>query len=672
MRFPTRRFLAIGAGALLLTGLAASQKNNTPEAQLRAAMDKETVDGDLKAAIEQYKKIIAQKGASKEVVAKALVRLGGAYEKQGSGEARPYYERVVREFADQTDAVQLAGTRLTAAGTLNASGKTFRQVWAGPGVSAGGVSPDGRYIRFNRGGDLMIRELTTGEERLVTRGAGCGNWSPDGKRLAVCMNGSEIGVVNSDGTGLRTVYRHSNGNEAWPEGWSSDGKRILAQEELKPDYSYKFFWVGAADGAVQPIPARKSYGFMFPSPDGRYLAYAGLPGGDSRGQNVYIMAIDGTGETNVSSPAVDEDPVGWTPDGKYLLTTRARRTSLWAIPVAGGKSQGPPVLIQRDFGSPNVQYLGVTPAGTFCYSILTSTSDIYTASMDPATGKVTSAPVPVPVSRSGNNVLPRWAPDSRRLLYYWGQPIVSTTGSIREMSVYSFDTGKEQRVASQIPLATGGSCWSRDGASILFNRTDAENPARSEAVRFNLNTGETTRLFAGAAPFIMRGCSDGLAGGFDQFGIKVRSLQDGSEKEIYKFGRNPGIVLPLLSHDGRSVAFVEGSGGKSSFLRVVPSDGGPARELASASFPAELQPVWGAVWSSDDRFVYFARRADGKAPYELLRVPAAGGTVESTGLKVGELRDLDIAPDGTRIAFSIGAVNQPEIWAMDNFLPRAK
>jgi hypothetical protein len=55
-----------------------------------------------------------------------------------------------------------------------------------------------------------------------------------------------------------------------------------------------------------------------------------------------------------------------------------------------------------------------------------------------------------------------------------------------------------------------------------------------------------------------------------------------------------------------------------------------------------------------------------------LRVPAAGGTVENTGLKVAELRNLDIAPDGTRIAFSIGAVNQPEIWAMDNFLPRAK
>jgi hypothetical protein len=39
------------------------------------------------------------------------------------------------------------------------------------------------------------------------------------------------------------------------------------------------------------------------------------------------------------------------------------------------------------------------------------------------------------------------------------------------------------------------------------------------------------------------------------------------------------------------------------------------------------------------------------------------------GLKVEDLRDLDIAPDGTRIAFSIGAVNRPEIWAIQKFLP---
>lgn len=66
------------------------------------------------------------------------------------------------------------------------------------------------------------------------------------------------------------------------------------------------------------------------------------------------------------------------------------------------------------------------------------------------------------------------------------------------------------------------------------------------------------------------------------------------------------------------------------------------------------------------------RRPDNRSPFELFRVPVAGGSAESAGLKSEDLRDLDIAPDGTRIAFSIGAVNQPEIWSVQNFLPRSK
>ena len=42
------------------------------------------------------------------------------------------------------------------------------------------------------------------------------------------------------------------------------------------------------------------------------------------------------------------------------------------------------------------------------------------------------------------------------------------------------------------------------------------------------------------------------------------------------------------------------------------------------------------------------------------------------GLQAADIRDLDISPDGRRIAFSLGAVGRQEIWAMDNFLPSGK
>src|SRR5262245_39432487 len=155
---------------IALAGAGMAQSSAT-EAMLRAAMDKESVDGDLKAAIEQYKKIVASKSASREVVAKALIRLGACYERQGDIEARKAYERVGREFGDQAESVRLAQARLAASRAPAISGIAVRRVWDQPGHTDGGsISADGRYFAYSDwgNGDLAVRDLSTGENRLVT------------------------------------------------------------------------------------------------------------------------------------------------------------------------------------------------------------------------------------------------------------------------------------------------------------------------------------------------------------------------------------------------------------------------------------------------------------------------------------------------------------------------
>src|SRR5688572_13404240 len=107
-----QRVLTITVAVLTLASVAAPQGNRSPETRLRAAMDKETVDGDLKAAIDGYKQVMSQRGARREVVAQALLRLGMAYEKQGDAEARRSYERLLKDFGDQTAVAQQAQTRL--------------------------------------------------------------------------------------------------------------------------------------------------------------------------------------------------------------------------------------------------------------------------------------------------------------------------------------------------------------------------------------------------------------------------------------------------------------------------------------------------------------------------------------------------------------------------------
>src|SRR5512144_1058039 len=96
------------AAVLAIPTLAPAQRS--AEVALRAAMETETVKGDLKGAIEQYKKI-AQSG-NRAVAAQALLRMAECYQKLGDAESRKVYERIVREFEDQPSAVATAKARL--------------------------------------------------------------------------------------------------------------------------------------------------------------------------------------------------------------------------------------------------------------------------------------------------------------------------------------------------------------------------------------------------------------------------------------------------------------------------------------------------------------------------------------------------------------------------------
>lgn len=555
-------------------------------------------------------------------------------------------------------------------------GQTRTLICSGADCDGQYIAPDGKSLLAYINGGATIRDLGTNKVRTLAEAIPgtricCNDFSPDGSRVVYSRTpvgpdtkektaATEVIVSNVDGTKPRTVFR---GGKSLA--WSPDGRRILVgQSEQR--FLTNLLWVDIASGAVQPLPAAHLYIFDAKvSRDGKYVAFGGAKEADHRAVNgVYIREIDGSGEALVSSSPAYQEPIEWTPDGKYLLFGESGAfSSLWAAPVVNGRVQA---AVDTNVRFDGWGFLGLTRSGAIYYQTLSRGSDIYTAFMDPASGRVTSSPIPVPLKRSGGNVLPRWAPDSRRLAYYWADPRTSGSYTVRELSVYSFETGQVEQASALAKPATGGICWSRDGASILYN--SAEDPSQLRPAAYHVSTTQITQLSSSAKPLLLRSCSGDLVAGFDTTGIKVRSLTTGSEKEIYRFGPNPGTVLPVLSHDGRSVAFITAGAGVST-LHVVSSDGGPVRDLASTNAPSEIQTLWGTAWSPDDRFLYFARRPDSKSPYELLRVPAAGGTAESVGLKVEDIRDLDIAPDGTRIAFSIGAVNRPEIWSIKGFLP---
>ena len=106
---------------------------------LQQALVRERANGDLRGAIAIYERIVREFRADRPLVANALVQLGSCYERLGSTEAERAYQRVVREFGDQTEFAAQARTRLAGLRTAAApgSGPTARLL-----LSRADIGPD--------------------------------------------------------------------------------------------------------------------------------------------------------------------------------------------------------------------------------------------------------------------------------------------------------------------------------------------------------------------------------------------------------------------------------------------------------------------------------------------------------------------------------------------------
>ena len=260
----------------LAAAFAAAQR--TPESMLGTALHQEEVDGDLKGAIATYQKVLGMKGLSHKTAAEALLHSGQCYEKLGDAQWRKSYERIVRDFSDQTEAVQIARSRLNAIPSKG-RGVSLRLVCEGSdcGVDSR-VSTDGRYMSLVKNENPSVRDLLSGQIRELWktpagRRAFVPEWSPDGKRLAYGVFEPKVGfttmLINADGTGAREVHRGR------VYAWSGDGKRLLiANPEGTPKDPVTLAWLNLADGNLQVLPtSHPNLELALTSPDGRYIAF---------------------------------------------------------------------------------------------------------------------------------------------------------------------------------------------------------------------------------------------------------------------------------------------------------------------------------------------------------------------------------------------------------------
>jgi len=329
---------------------------------LQSGMTKETVQGDLKGAIEMYQNAAKEAGANRSLAAKAQLRLGAAYQKLGDEQARAAFERIVKDYADQPEAAE-ARARLNAMGTPVSPATPTPSLTETLAIRGRGAPGRIRQITlFNREG----RVLTTVGEPAPN---GSMTLSPDGKRVAVVKDAA---IVVYDVATKALIKLTPGPGDAQPT-WSPDGGRIAYQVR--------------ADRPTRPA-------------------------------GVYITPSDGKGKEEFISSLTDITLVSWSSDGRFLTYQQAGATTgsdVWVLPLSGDRK---PILVLRT--TADEMGLRISPDGRYISYRSTDgvRSDVYVRPFDSANpGVLPSSEVwqvsTEPAGRAGV----RWRADSKELYY---------------------------------------------------------------------------------------------------------------------------------------------------------------------------------------------------------------------------------------------------------------
>jgi len=579
---------------------------------------------------------------------------------------------------------------------------SLRRVETGP-ISdlSGPPSLDGRYLCNVEKTNLIIRDLVSGEDRVLTEWSrGSDSYpiiSPESTHVAFIDQG-KLNLINMDGSEHRVLYQFKEDEGFNIRLWTPDGKHILGAfyKGDKDDENMQFVTFSIEDSSMHVLHTfETSWNFwrsvMAISPDGRYIAYERPKEKDLKDQDVYIFDIENDKTECVIQHAAYDKLLGWTPDNNYLFFASDRMKgysgtntisdtwNAYLLPVAEGKRQGAPELIKHNIPG-KMKPKGFTRDGDFFYAVEFDTVAAAVADVDMQTGQLLTKPEAV--GQTGTDYSPAWSPDGQYLAYGVHKSAESAIIRIRNM-----ETGQEREIDPDLPpffLLR----WSPDGKFFLvsvfksmYNRDFPQHIYRIDAStgqRVVLVQSDTTIL--GAAQL----SPDGQTLYYVQQHPKsnratlmIRDMESGREEEMY--GLDGASLVHFLafalSPDGQQLALASltwnpSKGSAEKYVLTVPAQGGEPRDLLKTE--AKL-PGWRAIaWTPDGQSLLFLDSIAERGGAVFI-IPADGGEARElcrpqTMMYGVLLPSLDVNPDGKRLAFGCFEYRH-EVWVMENFLP---
>ena len=697
---------------LVALGTAAPAAAQSSTDLYQQALRKERAEGDLLGAIKLYEQVA--RSTDRTLAARAVLRMGEAYEQLGRKEALSAYRRLLRDYADQKDIVSVARTRLSAleqpALTKSSGALAVKLIWEGPRIDTEGrPSPDGRYLSFvdwwDHAGEIVLRDLSTGETRAVTKdGDGddvyplLHSFSQDGKRIAYFWNPRDerywrpqLKVINTDGTGDRLLIANADRKIMYlePSDWTPDGRHVLVSFEMRKEDSSFVALVSATDGSMKVVKRYPHHRTMRTSlsPDGKWAALDLPAKGEAGPRDLFVIAVDGSSDVQIENPANDLHPV-FSPDGNYLLFSSDRDGSvgLWGQRLVNGKPQGDAVLIKGNLAA------GFYPLGfagdVLYYAQDTGGGDLYTVAFDQSALRVNGAPSKIIQQYQGYNTAGYWSADGSTFAYASRRNRVS-------MGQWATAYVRNVKTGADVPLrgAPGIHKWfgrvrpSPDGTQFAMlgeiehvrgvYLVDLATGTRRGLATFT----DTQGAHAGNPEWSRDGKSVYYATQTEDkisapTSVVKHDLVSNTRTEVVR-GINKQVTgslrnLVTVSPDERHIAYGGFHPDKVFKIFVATIGNDEHREIVSMN-TGSPDVAWtaGITFTPDGKHILFARAVNGDRhdDVELMVVPVAGGEARSTGLTMPSLRHISFAPDG-RLTFAAGPIEYKEVWTMENLLPR--
>jgi len=454
--------------------------------------------------------------------------------------------------------------------------------------------------------DVMVQPVAGGEAQLLAGGPGTQTsprWSPDGKYLAYVSSsekGTPVLIAPRHGgaprrlieTNIRTLDLDKLSSSMGDRPWAVDGGSILVS---RADDSGRtaIYRVDRDTGDAQQL--------TFPSPgsmdlypshsfDGERIVFQRRRNG--KGQLLMMAAAGGEPQVLLADEFDNISPA-WRPDNRHILFLSDRRGTSGANVFEIDVAGGSPT--QLTFETNQVFSLSVSADNRVAY--VPFWHDTFLYSVDVASGERRQLN-----AHSQSNYGARFAPDGRSVVYH------STRTGNSEIWVCYLDGRAETQITDNDSWDLYPD-WSPDGERMIFGSDRG---------------GSLFKLFIAN--------SDG--GG-------ARMLVDQPITLDSQFSPVIGSLVSRWSPDGERIAYLA-EGEHALALWTVGADGNDARKV--------LEDATGFDWYLDSRRGIYTRNHG--AETELIAIDL--GTGEERSLFVGPLIEIDVAPDGSAVAFCLG------------------